>query len=817
MAKWPGLILMVGAIAMASDAAQLQGTVFPGKQWEEATPESQGLDSAKLKGAVAYLEKHSGRDGAHELVIVRNGRIVWKGDRIDRVHGVWSLTKSFTSTCLGLLIGDGKCTLDTKAGKRLPDLAAGYPDATLRHFATMTSGYRAVGDEPRGNYTHGPSPTPFRPGKPLFAPPGSQYAYWDSAMNEFGLVLTRIAGEPLEALFRRRIADPIGMNPKAWRWGRLGKVGRLAVNGGSGNSKGHVFVSARELARFGLLFLQRGNWDGKQLIAADWVDAASRVHVPASMPLAHPESKIDGRGVYGLNWWVNGLGADGTRKWPGAPPSTFAASGYNNNDLFVIPDWRMVVVRLGLDENERKITDEAYGEFLRQIGAALRRPTSGPLRVHPRNPRWLADRTGRAVFLTGSHTWANRQERGVEGKTPDFDYTGYLDFLERHGHNFIRLWAWEHAQWMQFVGRDVPVRYAPLPWPRTGPGKALDGKPKFDLTKLNGAYFRRLRDRVAAARGRGLYVGVMLFQGFSLAKTRGDKAKGNAWHGHPFHRANNVNGIDGNPSGDDTGNEVHTLKIPAVTRLQEAYVRKTIETVGDLDNVLWEIGNECHRGSAKWQHHMIRFIRTVEAKRPKQHLIGMTGAPIGTKELLASPADWISPPGKQWLTHPPAGDGRKIVVVDTDHCQPWDHDPSWPWKCLLRGHHFILMDHYMDFRIGSPAEPDPKWDVTRGAMGAAARLAARVDLAAMVPMDKLASSGYCLASPGTAYLVYLPTGGTVTVDLSGANCMLTLQWIDPRTGRTHLGRPFLGGRRRLFAPPFRGDALLLIQAIGDRR
>ncbi|MBL7224121.1 MAG: serine hydrolase, partial [Candidatus Brocadiae bacterium] len=714
MAKWLTAILAVGAAAMTCDAAQLQGAVFPGRAWVETTPESQGLDPAKLKAAIAYLNEHTGRDGVRELVIVRHGRIVWKGDRIDKVHGVWSLTKSFTSTCLGLLIDDGKCTLDTKAGKHVPDLAAGHLDVTLRHFATMTSGYRAIGDEPRGGYTHGPSRTPFKPGKPLFAPPGSQYAYWDSAMNEFGHVLTRIAGEPLEALLKRRIADPIGMNPKAWRWGRLGKVDGLTVNGGSGNGNGHVFVSARELARFGLLFLHRGSWGGKQLIAADWVNAATRVHVPASMPLAHPESKIDGRGVYGLNWWRNGLGADGKRKWPGAPSSAFAASGFNNNDLFVVPEWQMVVVRLGLDENERKITDEVYGEFLRQIGAAIiapdLRPASGPLRVHPKNPRWFADKTGRAVWLTGSHTWANRQERGVEGQTPDFDYTRHLDFLATHGHNFLRLWAWEHAQWMQFVPATTPVRYSPNPWARTGPGPALDGKPKFDLTKLDDAYFARLRQRVVAARDRGIYVAVMLFQGFSLAKNGGDQKKGNAWHGHPFHRDNNINGIDGNPSRDDTGNEVHTLKLPAVVRCQEAYVRKTLDAVGDLDNVLWEIGNECHRGSVKWQHHMIRFIRKVEAERPKQHLIGMTGAPIGTKELLASPADWISPPGRQWLTGPPAADGRKIVVVDTDHCQPWGHDPSWPWKCLLRGHHFILMDHYMDFRIGSPKRPDPKWD-----------------------------------------------------------------------------------------------------------
>ena len=439
----------------------------------------------------------------------------------------------------------------------------------------------------------------------------------------------------------------------------------------------------------------------------------------------------------------------------------------------------------------------------------------GPLKVHPDNARWFADGTGRAVWLTGSHTWANRQERGVRGTTPDFDYAGYLDFLQRHGHNFIRLWVWEHAQWMQFVGADVRVRYSPLPWARTGPGNALDGKPKFDLTKLDEAYFARLRERVAAARDRGLYVAVMLFQGFSLAKNRGDKAKGNAWHGHPFHRANNVNGIDGNPSGDDTGNEVHTLKVPAVTALQEAYVRRTIDTLNDLDNVLWEVGNECHAGSAKWQYHVIRFIKAYEKAKAKQHLVGMTGAPVRNREMLRSPADWISPVGKPFLNDPPPADGKKVVVVDTDHIAPWDHSPAWPWKCLLRGHHFILMDGYRDFRLGSPKGPKPEWDVTRRSMGHAARLAARVDLAAMTPQPDLASTRYCLACPGRAYLVYAPGGGKVTVDLSAARGDLAVEWLDTRTGKTQKAPAVRGGTPRKLPAPFQGDAVLLIATPGQ--
>lgn len=342
--------------------------VFPGKDWEEATPQSQGVDPAKLEEAVALLGRTIGKDGVRELVIVRNGLIIWKGDNIDKVHGVWSFTKCFTSTVLGLLIDDGKCTLDTLAKDHVPELVEGYPHLTLRHFTTMTSGYRAAGDEPQGTYRHGPSRTPFTPGpEPLFAP-GSRYAYWDSAMNQFGRVLTRIAREPMEELFKRRIADPIGMDPAQWRWGNWGEVDGLRVNGGSGNHGRQMEISARQAARFGLLFLNKGNWNGRQLLSREWVEQATRVQVPASLPWGHPESEIDGRGCYGFNWWVNGRTADGTLLWPAAPAGTFAGSGHNNNKCFVIPEWNMVIVRLGLDG---KAPETVWNAFLAKVADAV--------------------------------------------------------------------------------------------------------------------------------------------------------------------------------------------------------------------------------------------------------------------------------------------------------------------------------------------------------------------------------------------------------------------------------------------------------------
>lgn len=343
--------------------------IFPESEWKESTPELQGVDAQKLQDAVTYLENNSGADGVKELVIIRNGYMIWKGTDIDKVHNVWSLTKSFSSTVLGLLIEDGKATLETRAMNHVPELAKTYPNVTLRHFTTMTSGYCAVGDE--SDLSHGQSNTPFAPASvPLFIPAGSKFAYWDSAMNQFGNVLTRIAGEPMERLFKQRIADPIGMNPEQWRWEDWGKVKGMVVNGAAGNRGKGIFISARELARFGHLFLNRGRWNGRQLIKAEWVNEATSTQVSASIPTGH-SSSAKSAGFYGYNWWTNGINADNEHKWSDAPVSTYSASGFNNNDMFVIPEWDMVIVRLGLDQNEVLITDAIYSTFLQKVGQSI--------------------------------------------------------------------------------------------------------------------------------------------------------------------------------------------------------------------------------------------------------------------------------------------------------------------------------------------------------------------------------------------------------------------------------------------------------------
>jgi Family of unknown function (DUF6298) len=457
-------------------------------------------------------------------------------------------------------------------------------------------------------------------------------------------------------------------------------------------------------------------------------------------------------------------------------------------------------------------------------------PAAGPLRVSQSNPRYFSDGT-KAVYLAGAHTWANLQDRGKTDPPPEFDFEQHLDFLSRYNHNFTRMWAWEHARWAPWTPGDVYFR--PLAYERTGPGVARDGGPRFDLTRFDPQYFVRLRSRVAAAGARGIYVSVMLFQGWSIDKKKGP---GNPWPGHPYHRDNNINGVDGDLDNDDNGKEVHTLGSPQILALQETYVRKVVDTLNDLDNVLWEISNESPEESRDWQYHIIRLIQEYEATKGKQHPVGMTAlAPSDDNlPLFESPAAWVSPLAKGGYKHtPPAATGAKVVLSDTDHLWGIGGSRAWVWKSFMRGLNPIYMDD-----LGPDTEMVKK-EEARLAMGDTLRYAARVNMARLVPRDDLASSTYCLADPGTEYLVYVPIEPhrvasaslwgslqprpieldlayrrlfrlTVSVDLRDAAGSFAVEWFDIASREVFTGPPVDGGERRSFAAPFRGEAVLYL-------
>lgn len=467
---------------------------------------------------------------------------------------------------------------------------------------------------------------------------------------------------------------------------------------------------------------------------------------------------------------------------------------------------------------------------LASIGASA--PATGPLRVLATNPRYFTDGSGKAICLTGSHTWNNLVEitRPPSNPNPVVDYGSFLAFLKSHHHNFFRLWTWESAAEMDSSGA-IKYQYSPLPYQRPGPGAALDGRPKFDLDLFNQAYFDRVRERVIAARDSGMYVSIMLFQGFSL----NSKGHDDPWTGHPFNAHNNINGIDGDPNGTGAGLATHSLSLPAVTTLQEAYIRKVIDGVNDLDNVLYEITNE-DEGSPQntaWQVHLINFIKAYEAGKPKQHPVGMTVQwPNGSNvALFSSGADWISPNDTDgYQTDPPAADGAKVIINDTDHSFYYislqkaglPAQRAWAWENLTRGSQTLFMDPYLDptpwyvttRNHPSGNKPDPYWDTLRDAMGDAHVYADRMNLAAMTPQNALSSTTFCLANPGAEYLVYQPGTGAFTVNLQAG--VYHYEWFNPVNHTMVSAGTFTAvAGNRSFTPPFNGEAVLYLATSHD--
>jgi hypothetical protein len=250
--------------------------------------------------------------------------------------------------------------------------------------------------------------------------------------------------------------------------------------------------------------------------------------------------------------------------------------------------------------------------------------------------------------------------------------------------------------------------------------------------------------------------------------------------------------------------------------VQEAYVRKMIDTVNDLDNVLYEISNESDVGGLAWEKHMVDVIKAYEAGKPKRHPVGITALQGGSDaDLFGSNADWISPVGRFV-----AGDGRKVVINDTDHSYYWTtlradgafQNRMWAWRTFMGGASPAFMDPYLepwrDRNSPSGTTPDPYYETIRNAIGWTRRYADKLDLRRAVPSGSLSSTGYALAEPGAQYLVFQSGVGSFSVTLVAGT--YNVEWFNTSSGATSSGGTItVASGSRSFTPPSGADLLLL--------
>lgn len=259
-----------------------------------SSPEEQGIAAQAVLGFVEQAE--AGVDHLHSFMLVRHGKVVaegwWSPYAAAEPHSLYSLSKSFTSTAVGLAIAEGRLSLDARAIDFFPKEAPANPGANLRSLRVrdllrMSTGQSA---EDINAFSFDASPDLVKAffAMPVVAKPGTHFVYNTAATFLLSAIVQKATGQTVRDYLQPRLFDPLGMGRPHWDASRQG-----VSLGGFGLS-----LRTEDIAKFGLLCLRRGNWEGRQLLPASWVDAATSLQTANG---SDPTSDWD-QG-YGYQFW----------------------------------------------------------------------------------------------------------------------------------------------------------------------------------------------------------------------------------------------------------------------------------------------------------------------------------------------------------------------------------------------------------------------------------------------------------------------------------------------------------------------------------
>ncbi len=334
-------LLLFGALG-ADTRAQIgpPHIPWPTQEWHTSSPAAQGLDEARLRELVALIADDEQFPDLHSLLVVRHGYLVveeyFAGYDAERLHMMQSVSKSFTSAAIGIAIAQGELE-----GVREPVLGF-FPDLadiahvddrkramTLEDLLTMRSGtdYHERGpDSPHyqlNALTRGW--TEFVLSRPMVAEPGTRFQYDSGGVILMSAILKSRTGEHADAWLEHHLFAPLGITSSSWY---RNAEGHPHTGGGLG-------LRPRDMAKFGLLYLQRGRWDGRQVVPEAWVETSTARHYvfgDDSRPWIG----------YGYLWWILQPDPQGDGQ-----TDIFAACGAHGQYIFIIPEHTMVVVVTG--------------------------------------------------------------------------------------------------------------------------------------------------------------------------------------------------------------------------------------------------------------------------------------------------------------------------------------------------------------------------------------------------------------------------------------------------------------------------------------
>ncbi len=349
---------LIWLLAIPALLAQSKGTYFPAAgTWQHKAPAEVGMDAAKLGEALEWAKTHGSKwdydvdqvrvfgkvlgslpasRAVTNGLILRHGYIVGEFGDTKTNDPVYSVAKSFLSTTASIAFAKGLIKdLNEPVNKYIHD--GGYDSPhnakiTWKNHLQQESEWEGtlwgknanfVGHEEFGNSEMKPRE---------IMDPGTHYEYNDVRINRFALSLARVFGKSLPDVLKENVMDPIGAS-KEWKWQGYGEKSTADVNGMkvesvSGGTRwgGGLWINSQDLARFGLLVLNKGKWEGKTVLSEKWIQ-------DATTPSAHGPD-------YGYLWWLNTK----QKQWPSGPPSSFAAVGNGGNIIWVDPEHDIVLV-----------------------------------------------------------------------------------------------------------------------------------------------------------------------------------------------------------------------------------------------------------------------------------------------------------------------------------------------------------------------------------------------------------------------------------------------------------------------------------------
>ncbi|ODS81958.1 MAG: serine hydrolase [Cytophagaceae bacterium SCN 52-12] len=309
-----------------------------------SSPEDQGFSSRSI---LDFVNAVDGRN-LHSLMIVRNGHVIaegwWAPYAPEFKHTLYSLSKSFTSTAIGMAVGEGKLSVDDKVISFFPDRLPGQVSGNLagmrvRHLLSMSTGHAKdttpqLKESPEGDWIK-----TFL-ARPVDHEPGTLFVYNSGATYMLSAILQKVTGQHLTSYLAPRLFEPLGITDFDWETDAAG-----IETGGWG-----LRVKTEDIARFGQLYLQEGIWNGKTILSSDWIKEATTAHI-LQPGKEEDRPKSDWLQGYGYQFWR-------------CRHNCYRGDGAYGQYCVVMPDQKTVIAITGETSDMQLILNHAWEHLL---------------------------------------------------------------------------------------------------------------------------------------------------------------------------------------------------------------------------------------------------------------------------------------------------------------------------------------------------------------------------------------------------------------------------------------------------------------------